>query len=93
MCDGQHKHVLCVNFERDQVRELLENGLPNRDRSGFSTWPDWVESGSFFETFQDFVYPIDEPVAPGGSPLLIPERRSTDFCPGVRMKIDPHDGG
>jgi hypothetical protein len=82
-----------VNFESHQVRELLENGLPNRDRSGFCAWPYYVESGGLFETLQNFVDSIDELVAPARTPLLIPERGSTDFCPCVRMKIDPHDGG
>ena len=93
MCDGKNEHALSVNLERDQVRELLENGLPNRDRSGFRSRPDWIESRSFFEMFQDSVDSIDESIAPAWTPLFIPERRSTDFCPRFRMKIDPHDGG
>jgi hypothetical protein len=31
MCDGKNKHAFRVKFECDQVRELLEKGLPNRN--------------------------------------------------------------
>jgi hypothetical protein len=93
VCDGKNEHTLSVNFERNQVRELLKNGLPNRDGRGLRPWPDWIESRSFFETLQDVVDSIDEPITPARTLLLIPERRGTDFRPCFRMKIDPHDGG
>jgi hypothetical protein len=91
--DGKNEHALSVNFESDQIRELPENGLPDRNRCGVRPWPDRIECRSFLETLQDFVDSIDEPIAPARTPLLIPERRGTDFCPCFRMKVDPHDGG
>jgi hypothetical protein len=93
MCDGKNEQAFRVNFERDQVRELIENGLPNRNRSGLSAWPYGVKSRSLFETPQNFIDSIDEPVTPARTPLFIPERRRADFCPRVRVKIDAHDGG
>ena len=92
MCDGKNEHALSVKFERDQVRELLEKGLPNRDPSGFRPWPDWIEGRRFVETLQNFVDSLDEPVAPARTPLLIPERSGTDLCASFRMKFDAHDG-
>jgi hypothetical protein len=62
--DGKNEHRLCVNFERDYVRELLKDGLPYRDRSGLRRGPAWIKSRSFFQTLQNFVDSIDESIAP-----------------------------
>ena len=50
MGDGKNEHVLDVQFERHQVRELVENGLANQNGTGFRPWPDWIETRTLFET-------------------------------------------
>jgi hypothetical protein len=63
MGDGENEHALRVQFERHQVRELVENGLVNRDGSHLRSRPDWRASRRFFESPQDFVDSFDEPIA------------------------------
>jgi hypothetical protein len=49
MCDGEYERALGTKFERNQIWELIENGPPNRSRSGFRPRPDGIESRSFFD--------------------------------------------
>lgn len=90
MGDSKNEHALRVQFERHQVRELVESGLVNRDGSRFRSSPNWVKSRSFFETLQDFVDSFDKPFAEARAALLIPKRSGADFCASFRMKFDGH---
>jgi hypothetical protein len=106
VCLAQHRDYRCRATEAaivaaltgnyrteqgDEVRELVENGLMNRDGRRFGSRPDGIKSGGLFETLQDFVDSSDEPVAEARTLLLIPERRGTDFCASFRMEFDAHD--
>ena len=90
--DGENEHALGVEFERDEVRELLQKRLPNWSRSGFRSRPDWMDCRSGLETLEAVADSFDEPVAQSRRPLFIPKGSSADFCARFRMKFDAHDG-
>ena len=91
MCDDEHEHVVSVKFEGNQVRELRQERLANRNWSGLSSWPDGVLRWRFLETFHNFVESFEESVAPAWTPLLIPECSGTNLGASFRMKFDAHD--
>jgi hypothetical protein len=91
MGDGKNEHVLSVQFERHEVRELVEGGFVNRDGIRLRSRPHRIESGRVLEVLENVVDSFDEPIAQARTALLIPQCRATDFGASFRMKIDTHD--